>query len=157
MAFAVITFAFNGYYINRIFRNEFYAKYKAAEISKEFQKFLNCLPEGISIMNNSSNQFKFINKRLKSIFDVRSFYKTSETIENIENLQHQIDTEFNEAIKKISAKPLSSKESQKFMDQIMNNFTVKNVKKEGNINYEFEQIEEDESTLDQFLATERMK
>jgi len=73
----IFVHGFNAYLVSRTFRREFLANYKAKESSKDFKKFLHNLPEGVSIIDDWTYQFKFINMKLKQTFDVNSFAKTS--------------------------------------------------------------------------------
>mmetsp|Transcript_2407 Transcript_2407/g.2082 ORF Transcript_2407/g.2082 Transcript_2407/m.2082 type:complete len:174 (+) Transcript_2407:444-965(+) len=154
MGFAIFPYAFNGYCISRMFQKEFLAKYKAKESSTEFKRFLNSLPEGVSIINDIKTQFRFINSRLKRILDVSSFLKANDKTENILLLKNEIDKEFDIAFAKMAATSLSVSDSQRFINKVLARFRVdKQHSKADLINTE----EEENVDLDIFLSSEREK
>ena len=105
-----MVFAFNAFLISRTFKKEFMAKYKANKSSKEFRKFLDSLPEGVSIIDEEASQFKFINQKLKQTFDIKSFFKPSENSDILDEIKQTIDEEFDELLDKLSTDSLEKKE-----------------------------------------------
>mmetsp|Transcript_2419 Transcript_2419/g.2092 ORF Transcript_2419/g.2092 Transcript_2419/m.2092 type:complete len:132 (+) Transcript_2419:410-805(+) len=96
MSFAVISYAFHGYCVSKMFKKEFLALYKADESSKAFKHFLNNLPEGVSIINDSTSELKFMNTTLKKVFSLKTYTNNIENIAELNRIQEDIDREFDE-------------------------------------------------------------
>lgn len=116
-------FTFNAYLISRNFKKEFIANYKARESYQEFQKFLHNLPEGVSIIDDSTSQFKFINLKLKQSLNIDSFVKTKNKVAKLEKMKEEVEEGFNKILENI-AKDKDEESSQVFMSNYLNKFSV---------------------------------
>ena len=159
LIFTVVAFTFNTYLISRNFKKEFIANYKARESYLEFQKFLQNLPEGVSIIDDSTSQFKFINLKLKESLHIDSFIKTKQKIMKLEEMKREAEEGFKEILENID-KTNHEENSQKFMKDYLNNFSVlkklpDNIEDHKNMLETFDTQMLDQESLYEFLENER--
>jgi hypothetical protein len=81
---------------------KFIANYKYKQSSKGFKRVLHILPEGITIIDDATSEFKFINPKLKQTFDIRSYVHTMDNVEQLDVIQEKINSEFDGVIAQIS-------------------------------------------------------
>jgi hypothetical protein len=104
---------------------KFIANYKYKQSSKGFKKVLHILPEGITIIDDATSEFKFINPKLKQTFDVRSYVHTMENVEQLDVIQDKINSEFDDVLAQISNNnSFHDTTSFNFIQEHLSQFTV---------------------------------
>mmetsp|Transcript_8889 Transcript_8889/g.7872 ORF Transcript_8889/g.7872 Transcript_8889/m.7872 type:complete len:127 (-) Transcript_8889:1271-1651(-) len=86
-------------YINcKNLEKEFLANSKAQESSTEFKQFLKSLPEGVSIIDDDSEEIKFINLKLKETFNVKLFLEAKEGQQKLDDIETEINKDFDKVL-----------------------------------------------------------
>ena len=164
LSITILAYAFNAFLISRTLKKEFLSIFKAKESSNDFKKFLHNLPEGISIIDDSTQTFKFFNVKLKETLDMKSYLKSHENIQKLEKYNKDVNEEYLRMMDSLENKCLSVEESpnnlhNKQFTNLMEKFSVKERadKKKRKHNFRLEDTKEDEVEIPllEFLQEER--
>jgi len=83
------------------------------------------LPEGIFIIDDSDSQFKFINNKIKEVFNVTSFLDAQGNIQKLMEIDDEVQQYFEKAISEFSRNSLK-KDSEGFLKCYFSKFNVVN-------------------------------
>lgn len=97
---------------------------KVNKSSKEFKEFLHILPEGVTIVDDNTTEFKFVNFKFKTTLNVNSYQEANNDSILIDDMQEKISEEFNEMIKKFSEGDHTSSRQAKATMRILEFFKV---------------------------------
>lgn len=97
-------FGLASYLNSKMLHRELSANFKAERSSKEFKQFLSCLPEGVSIVDNDNNEFKFCNSKLKQSFDLKLYCESGTKTERFLALANQMDKDFEKSFNRTRSK-----------------------------------------------------
>ena len=159
MTATVIIYSFTIYLISRTFKEEFLARHKAQESSKSFKNFLQNLPEGVSIVDDSTSKLQFINMKMKETFNLNSYVKAQRKIMEFDDKKQEIDEEFDMIMDKIAQDSLIQQESEEFFHKITQHFSIIRREDEDfedrNIDLGFSEEERKYTPLSDFMTEER--
>ena len=127
----IMAYSINAYLISKTMKKSFLATYEAKESSEDFKKFLHNLPEGISIIDDSTSDFKFFNEKLKNTFDIKTFVKNQGDILKLEQLNNRVNQEYDQLDDKLAQEFEYCEDTQKLMKDLMMNFSVKDKTQES--------------------------
>ncbi|CAI2386078.1 unnamed protein product [Moneuplotes crassus] len=157
--FSLTVFGFNAFLISRMFKQEFISTHQAKQASSQLKRVLQGLPEGVVIMDQTGEDLKLINKKLKQTFDISSFYQSSKEILKLQEIKNMVDESFDAIYTKTTTDSMSLEDPLKLKDNIFSNFVIRvNASKieEGKGEDSDVQIEEYEDIpLTRFLQDER--
>ncbi|CAI2376732.1 unnamed protein product [Moneuplotes crassus] len=173
---ALAFFIFGAYSYSNTLKQEFIANYKKRRTLQGQRGTLNCIPEGVLIVNKDK-KYKYANPKIKETFDIKSFYKSDAARDEIKATQIHIDRELDKIIKKYSFCNSNShlkdpNSSDEFLNGFLKRFRVKCSGTEFNQNIfdqsfgvdksdehsqmsKFSEYRHGKSTLAQFLERER--
>ncbi|CAI2378767.1 unnamed protein product [Moneuplotes crassus] len=150
-------YALGAYLSSRTLHRELSANFKAKESSKEFKKFLKCVPEGVSIVDHEFMELKFYNSKLREAFDINRYCDSGAELAEFNDLKSSIDQEFSQALKKMAKNSCENSVGNKPFKSLMKKFKII---KESDIG-SFEPLDEEdknvEDQLDQPLLEKKQK
>ncbi|CAI2380877.1 unnamed protein product [Moneuplotes crassus] len=156
---AMFCFACNAFLTAKAFRKEFMSTFMSKHVSFQFKRVLQCLPEGVTIINEAGDELKFVNQKLKSTFNLDTFYKAESTIEGLEMIKKKIDHDFDKLVTKANSDSLGFKDTQNFEQNILRKFMAriksKKVEEEKEPGSVILEEKFDEILLPKFLEEER--
>ncbi|CAI2386240.1 unnamed protein product [Moneuplotes crassus] len=160
LVFSLAIFCFNAFLISRTLRQEFFATHNAKQASAQLKRVLEELPEGVIITDESKNELKFINKKLKKTFDMSAFHQPCKESIELARINESVLKSFDQILEKV-AEDLGSEESLFMINKILSHFTVKVKKDKIEENKGNEQDDESdeyqEVSLPNFLVDERKR
>lgn len=75
-------------------------------------------------MDKSGDFLKFVNMKLKEVFDVQSFFDTEGKLDDLQEAKSQMDHEFDAIYQKVKSNPFGLQDSENFTERILENFKV---------------------------------
>jgi K+-sensing histidine kinase KdpD len=166
--------AFGSFLFSRTLKKEFLANRQNTKSSKEFRDFLHTLPEGVTIVDDETSEFKFVNFKFRQTLNIKNFKQSNENSIIFDRLHEKIDTEFEKMARKFSISNSSSNqiEDESNMENVLNCFKVTQCQESEKIKRNLEHFDGEESedemferkslmpkshemTLRQFLSNER--
>jgi signal transduction histidine kinase len=91
---------------------------------------LHILPEGVTIVDDKTTEFKFVNFKFKTTLNINSYQEADNDSVLIDSMQEKINEEFNEIIKRFSANDHASNCQAKATMRILEFFQVVKVNEE---------------------------
>jgi signal transduction histidine kinase len=91
---------------------------------------LHTLPEGVTIVDDKTTEFKFVNFKFKTTLNINSYQEADNDSVLIDSMQEKINEEFNEMIKRFSANDHASNCQAKATMRILEFFQVVKVNEE---------------------------
>ncbi|CAI2387449.1 unnamed protein product [Moneuplotes crassus] len=171
---ALAFFIVGAYSYSNTLKLEFLANYKQRKTLEGQKAILDCVPEGVVIITNS-NEFKYLNPKIKDTFDICSFYKTDSVMNELKANQIYINKELDRIIKKYSFEYSNihlqpKKNTENFISSLFEDFRVDSRESQEGKNEEqdfddeneenipmqqFEKYMPEQQTLETFLKQER--
>ncbi|CAI2386732.1 unnamed protein product [Moneuplotes crassus] len=165
-------FIVGAYSYSNTLKHEFIASYKQRKTLEGQKAMLDCVPEGVVIINNNK-EFKYLNPKIKETLDIGSFYRPDSVRDELKANQFFIKKELDRIIKRYSFEYSNAHLNQKndpdkFLTGLFKEFTVEckdfqddpqpvdfgEIEEEVRID-KFEKYREGHLTLAQFLENER--
>jgi signal transduction histidine kinase len=122
---AVIFHAFASFLSGRTLKKEFLANYKNKKSSKEFREFLDTLPEGVTIVDDQTSEFKFVNSKFKETLNMHAYQEAGNDSLLLQNMQQQINEEFDQLMKKFKEKDGERESTANKFKKILKPFKVR--------------------------------
>jgi signal transduction histidine kinase len=131
--------AFGSFLFSRTLKMEFLANYKNKKSSKEFREFLDTLPEGVTIVDDQTSEFKFVNSKFKETLNMHAYQEAGNDSLLLQNMQQQINEEFDQLMKKFKEKEGERESTANEFKKILKPFKVRR-----------QSEDDDQNRIDQF-------
>lgn len=159
ISISILSFAFNAYLVSNNLKKEFLSIFKAEESSHDFKKFLHNLPEWISIIDDSTQTFKFFNIRLKETLDMKLYLKLNEHNEIIDKINQKVNSEYEKMKDSLGNEIIGTEDWLNHINNLMEKFSVKLTNEDNEIKKNFRIAGSDEEVKEipllEFLQKER--
>jgi signal transduction histidine kinase len=108
----------------RTMKKEFLAFYKNTKSSKEFREFLHTLPEGVTIVDNITSEFKFVNSKFQQNLNCYEKGEEKMFVEMKIPIEKKVNGEIDKLMRNNSNTEIHLEKSKKDIETLLNDFRV---------------------------------